>query len=988
VYKNNYHTTLANYFASKPLFFDGDKQKQPYIRKCMEQPWQQTKAAIWSNKKSLWDDVTNTLCNLNFIEAKAYAKQMDDLIEDFKAVLKVLPENQENIERETKRQERLDNYTKELIDCAEGKISIELIDIPKSITPLSTNQIKKISEKYFFQIQNNQKNCIERLKPFSDFVNSKYHNLRYHGNSPGFCMQEAYNYGLFPFDDNVLYKKSYELLLLNVAPPNYNPFPEILKTIETQIHAAQHVEISPDSKFVYSMTDRKYITKYDITTNKRMFAVPHIGENDGTIYNSYENYYNTPNDIFFRKIENSTIEIYDKKNKNIISNLKGHKNHFFKCWHGTSDGNRAVTVDSNNTIKFWDVKKARCFKRIKCESSSIDKIYILPNGQKAYTLQYVNRSKSNNGFRNYPSKVQMSVFEWDIKKKERFNSKKKGLFEADNFYIPASGRYALLKISKGIQLWDLYKKNQLQEIEIKDYFECFTLTPDAKLALIGYSDYISIYDMNNRSLVRKLNSPIGGICSISICSDGKIAASGHHDGRILIWDIESGITTNWKNYELELNTIICDKSSKPFKYIFWQGLNSHDIHIADLVNKRIRTIKNTNPVKLYYCSISNQIITYSYKEKALKVFDFEKKHQIQNYSNIDYPYFTFTPDKRRLISYDTGELREKIILWQTNTGERIKKILLNSSIFDSLQISIDGRFLYFQNTKGIFSILNLCNYTLFESKLQFESKKLKSSGKIDFRVLPDGYNLCGFDFAKIYIFNPIKGESEIIGKLVRRPKDFDISSDGRYAITNCGKQLKIWSLSNKKLLGGAQINQKKDNYEIKNTVLSNNGEVLYYSVDDTIYVLQIISSKKDLKVLGTLKLGEYVAKIFLEEKFGILYCWLARGRIKKFKIQNLKKTAACLTARKLWLYNFKTSTSTWDTNYTADCPWCRKVFIVDEQIINKINTNYCEVQQKFHLNSYLDLPNKSWEDPGLLSECPYCREKLKFNPFIAGGKDY
>jgi hypothetical protein len=64
---HKYHTNLANYFAAQLLFFDGELQKKPHIRKCVEQPWQQTKG-------KMWNEVTNTLCNLDFIQAKAAAK--------------------------------------------------------------------------------------------------------------------------------------------------------------------------------------------------------------------------------------------------------------------------------------------------------------------------------------------------------------------------------------------------------------------------------------------------------------------------------------------------------------------------------------------------------------------------------------------------------------------------------------------------------------------------------------------------------------------------------------------------------------------------------------------------------------------------------------------------------------------------------------------------------------------------------------------------
>jgi hypothetical protein len=62
-----YHTTLANYLSAQSLFFNGDLQKKPHIRNCMELPFQQTKAR-------LWNEVTDTFCDLEFIQAKVRYK--------------------------------------------------------------------------------------------------------------------------------------------------------------------------------------------------------------------------------------------------------------------------------------------------------------------------------------------------------------------------------------------------------------------------------------------------------------------------------------------------------------------------------------------------------------------------------------------------------------------------------------------------------------------------------------------------------------------------------------------------------------------------------------------------------------------------------------------------------------------------------------------------------------------------------------------------
>jgi hypothetical protein len=58
--KLKYHTILSIFFSSQPLFVDDDQQEKPHIRKCIELPWQQTKA-------QLWDEVNDTHGNLKFI---------------------------------------------------------------------------------------------------------------------------------------------------------------------------------------------------------------------------------------------------------------------------------------------------------------------------------------------------------------------------------------------------------------------------------------------------------------------------------------------------------------------------------------------------------------------------------------------------------------------------------------------------------------------------------------------------------------------------------------------------------------------------------------------------------------------------------------------------------------------------------------------------------------------------------------------------------
>jgi WD40 repeat protein len=70
------HNNLADYFASKPLYLEGESFKKPNVRKLVEQPWQQTKGELWGK-------VERTLCDLLFIEVKCYSRMNYTLLQDY-----------------------------------------------------------------------------------------------------------------------------------------------------------------------------------------------------------------------------------------------------------------------------------------------------------------------------------------------------------------------------------------------------------------------------------------------------------------------------------------------------------------------------------------------------------------------------------------------------------------------------------------------------------------------------------------------------------------------------------------------------------------------------------------------------------------------------------------------------------------------------------------------------------------------------------------
>ena len=72
MFPNNskYHICLTEYFTVQPLYLQESVQKKPNLRKLQEQPWQLIKAGMW-------EEMTEVLCDVFFIEAQAQAGLLD-----------------------------------------------------------------------------------------------------------------------------------------------------------------------------------------------------------------------------------------------------------------------------------------------------------------------------------------------------------------------------------------------------------------------------------------------------------------------------------------------------------------------------------------------------------------------------------------------------------------------------------------------------------------------------------------------------------------------------------------------------------------------------------------------------------------------------------------------------------------------------------------------------------------------------------------------
>jgi WD40 repeat protein len=534
--KINYHISLAFYFSSQPLFFDGNLQKKPHIRKCVELPFQQTKA-------HLWDYVTDTLCDLDFIQAKSVAKMTYDLVKDFNAVLQLIPDNAENICEEKKHQARLDKYTNDLIAYAKGEI-FEL-EVPESIAPWP--QRKNHAE---FERRITNPTRLDRLNDFFGFLAQEAGNLQNHANEfPDYAIQQAWHFEeegpIEKAAENAgAYLKLEKLIHEPSSRPFWKPFHIMLKTLKDYDLRTNRIEITSDGRSAVTLSGflKNTIILWDLQSGLA------IRRTDFDY--SIRSISMTPDGKYLLMDgKENTLILFDIQNWRVLKRVQGSME--FSSISITPDASHALTSYHNGPLILWDLELEQPVKTITFEKKqipwydheeSIKDIRISPDAKKAI-------SGSNKG----------ALTLWDLDSGQPVNTlilyyfdrtdwdgqlRKKSLRSVK---MTPDGKRALAicEWEHALILWDTLSDKPYKMLfgHSGESINSIDMTPDGKYAISCAPDKTCRYwDLESEKTLKIMEGHEIDILSVCISPDGRRAVSGSICENLIIWDLERGQT--------------------------------------------------------------------------------------------------------------------------------------------------------------------------------------------------------------------------------------------------------------------------------------------------------------------------------------------------------------------------------------------------------------------------------------------------------------
>ena len=1005
-----YHTTLASYFAAQPLFFDGELQKKPHVRKCMEQPWQQIKA-------ELWDDVTETLCNLDFIQAKACSKQTYDLVKDYHFTLDGLPEYQPEKEKERKRQEQLDKYTQDLIACAKGEIPIEELEIPESIPPWTQEQIYVEIER----IKTNPTRA-DKLRDFINFLGQEANNLQnYAFRLQQFAIQQAWNYadsGPVGETAGKYNSNNFNKLLLrnNHYRIPWNPTPLILKIFKVHTENVFSVKLTTDGKYAISASKDRSLILWDLESGNVLKRINLNNKNENNFFQLEMD--STPDGRYVVFTLSNSVMIWETDTGQINYLLNEHDNWLEKVL--TADGDKypnglnqtygsyltriSITPDCGKIIFGDDRGKLFLLNRksgkILCLSetniSYTRYLKIMTNGRIAISVSDLVIKKDNvikvHNASEIPSILKESQNEypknkliiWDldsfqpISKLENhgivsMQSSEKKAFIYSNF---ENLTIKELDINTGLVKVISSFKNKIKRI---DHFIPVKIKDNYLFLHSGDKSSSILYkDLNTFQTIKNLSGHSSLISDADITPDGKRLITSSVDKTLILWDLEKGHSTkrrivcaDWKKkYYMDLFNKEIKSDKKGESYVF-NGAIEYEISIEGH-QEAVKTVCGSIDGKIALSgSADNKIIIWDLKNKKfVNVFN---KH------TSDVNKIIITRDNKFAVSCSIDGY---ILLWNLDNLSLIQVIQIgNVQDLTSLAFSPDYRFVvsgsdHLSSKKGMLMLIDLKDEEFHSPALWdlTSGKLIKANLRIDAKDVtftPDGKRIISANSSAIALWDAYTDQQiKVLNWSIESLNVICITPDGRNLYVGSSNALSLMDLDKFEIVKTYKI----QNDSVTSIVITPDGNQIIYGTENGTVILMNLGNDSILATFISLNkinaLHFFSDRIIVGDNAGDVFTLSISDDL-------LVNGEGIITITAYW--DFELNRFTEPLVY---CPLCGQRFEPSQTIIQTIIQILQDAKLKPNQSPCIAHQNEAWNNSGLIGSCPKCLKDLKFNPFF------
>lgn len=733
-----------------------------------------------------------------------------------------------------------------------------------------------------------------------------------------------------------------------------------------------------------------------------------------------------------------TLRVWDLETGTELHALEGHKSNI-RSLAVTPDGRRAVSASFDRTLKVWDLEGGMEIHALEGHSSDVNKVAVTPDGRRAvsasddktlkvwdlesgtqvhnlegHTRKVYNLAVTSDGRRAVSASDDLSPKVWDLERGQMLHTlqgHKSGILAVS---VSADGRHALSASMDGtLKLWNMQDGKEVYTLH--GHEGCVTsiaITSNGQLAISGSQDKtIRMWDLINGKEMRSLQGHQDWVNTVALTPDERHAISGSRDGTIRIWNLESGEEV--QKLENAGGGSGCVFALSPDGQRLISGASDNSLRVWDLQDKEGAHTPRCHAKMVYDAAVTpdgHSAISAS-ADNTLKIWDLEggrQVHTLHGHSGFVISV-AISPDSQRAVSasYD-----KSVRVWDLKSGQALSTLEGHIRVIETVVITPDG----WRAVSGGWDGLRVWDLERSQEMFRLEGHK----GKVyAVAVTPDGrHAISGSDDWTLKVWDLERGEEmhTLLGHSASAAAVV-VSPDGRRAISASeDKSLRVWDLrSGREVLtleghtqpvykvavtpdGRRAVSGGWDGLRVWDlgrgeetfSLRGHTGTVQSMAVTPDGY--HAISGSKDkIFRVWDLKTGEEVAGFTAEGVVSALAMtprmatviagdWL--GGVHILHLENLPSGPAITTAKRIWCYGWEGMAGQWQSTIQAGCPWCGERFSVPNDVLEEIKDIERQAGLSPDQSPCFDLPEDAWRTAGLLSECPQCRQPLKYNPFV------
>jgi WD40 repeat protein len=343
------------------------------------------------------------------------------------------------------------------------------------------------------------------------------------------------------------------------------------------------------------------------------------------------------------------------------------------------DGRMAISASWDKTVILWDIQTGKTIRRFEGHTDKATSVAFAPDGLSAIS-----------------GSTDMTMIQWNVKTGgviRKFEGQPDLIYTVA---ISPDGLYAASGGSKGnIILWNIKTGEMIRRFEgHTDGIQKLQFSADGLNLLSAANDKaVILWAVGTGQILHRFEGHQSNAYSAVFSPDKNMILSGSDDGMMILWDIKTGQIIR-RFYELG-GAYVGDVAFSPDGHIILSGglsgLTLWNIETAQPIS---RLHGHNGAVTAIVFTPDGRMALSASEDHTLRLWDLEYGQKIRHFNSEGAGVWTSalaaSRDGLMAMAAFRADLHTNIIMWDTNTGEEIRRYSIDKYISD-IAISPDGQ---------------------------------------------------------------------------------------------------------------------------------------------------------------------------------------------------------------------------------------------------------------------------------------------------------